>query len=209
MTTAPDPRLGNTDWSDNWTLGPGLRMEIIDSDGRVWLCHEPVTKEQARGLSLPAGTSRALLGAAIADVAYFSRSPDAEADGPLDAMEVDGLRFAFVARPAGQRRIDGATVLAVDKHHTMLYAAGRTIEVLDFGDGTFAPAAWSGPNRERSKPAMPGWERREVELTNDLIAVIPSPADVVIFDDGSGFHGPLPISELDAAARPRRAGSAT
>jgi hypothetical protein len=176
-------------------------MEIIDSNGRVWLCQEPVTTERARGLALPDEASPALLGEGIADVAYFSRSPDADIDGPLDTMEVDGLRFSFVARPAGQRRVEGATVLSVDKHHTLLYAAGRTIEVLDFGDGMFAPPAWSGPERERSEPATPGWARREVELMNDLIAVIPSPADVVIFDDGSGFHGPLPISQLESASR--------
>jgi len=205
MTPSLDPhydaRLGNPDWVDNWTVGEGLRTEIIDSDRQVWLCQSPVTKEQATGLSLPAGTAPALLGEAIADVAYFNRSPGATVDGPLDTLEVDGLRFSFVARPVGQRRVDGAVIMSIDKHHTMLYAAGRTIEVLDFGDGTFAAPAWSGPDGERSEPVEPGWMRRHVELTNDLIAVIPSPADVVIFDDGSGFHGPLPISQLENACR--------
>ncbi len=206
MTGGFDPRLGEPDWSDNWTVGTGWRMEIIDSAGRVWLCHEPLTKDQARALVLPTGTSPALFGQAIADAAYFSRSPDADVDGPLDTMEVAGLRFSFVARPggqrsAGQRSVEGATVLTVDKHHSLLYAAGRTIEVLDFGDGTFAPPAWAGPDRPQSQPAEPGWVRREVELTDDLIAVIPNPADVVIFDDGFGFHGPLPLSQLESATR--------
>ena len=218
MTTPPGPRLdsrlGNPDWVDNWTIGPGLRMEIIDRDRRVWLSQEPVTKEQAGGLSLPPDVAPALFGAVIADGAYFNRSPGATVDGPLEAREIDGLRFSFVARPVGQRRLEGATLMSIDKHHTMLYAAGRTIEVLDFGDGTFAPPAWSGPDREPSEPsdrapsdrepgqpAESGWLRRNVTLTNDLIAVIPNPADVVIFDDGSGFHGPLSISELESACR--------
>ncbi len=196
-----DPRIGNPDWVDNWTVGPGLRMEIMDSGGRVWLCHEPVTKERARSLALPDGASPSLLGEAVADVAYFSRSPDSEIDGPLDTIEVDGLRFSFVARPGGQRTVEAASVLSVDKHHTMLYSAGRTIEVLDFGDGTFAPPAWTSPDRARSEPVEPGWVRRHVELTNDLIAVIPGPADVVIFADRCGFHGPLPISQLESATR--------
>jgi len=204
MTTAPDPqfdhRIGNPDWVDNWTVGAGLRMEIVDSNGHVWLCNSVVTKDQARGLSLPADTALTLLGGAIADIAYFSRSPGATVDGPLQAQEIDGLRFSFVAQPVGAPRdVAGARILSVDKHHTMLWTAGRTIEVLDFGDGTFAAPAWSSPRGERSDPLEPGWTRRTVELASDLVAVIPSPADVVIFDDGCGFHGPLPIHELEAA----------
>ena len=201
VTSRLDPRLGNPEWTDNWTVGPGLRFELIDSDGRVWLCHEPVTKEQALGLPLPGGAAPALLGRAIADVASFSRSPGAANVGPLDTMEVDGLRFSFVARPGDQRRVESATILSVDKHHTLLYSAGRTIEVLDFGDGTFAAPAWSAPSRERSASTPSGWERRDVHLRNDLIVVIPCPADVVIFDDGFGFHGPLPSSQLESAVR--------
>ena len=126
MTSRHDPRLGNPEWVDNWTVGEGLRMEFIDAQGQVWLCHEPVTEQRARALSLPDGASLALLGGLVADAAYFSRSPLADTDGPLDTMEVDGLRFSFVARPVGQRtRREAPTVLSIDKHHTMLYASGR------------------------------------------------------------------------------------
>ena len=38
----------------------------------------------------------------IADEAWFDRSPGRDEDGPLDVMEVEGLRFARVARPAGE-----------------------------------------------------------------------------------------------------------
>lgn len=199
-----DSRLGNPDWVDNWTVGSGLRMEFIDARGQVWLCQEPVTQERARSLSLPDGASFALLGGLVADVAYFSRSPLADVDGPLDTMTVGGLRFSFVARPLASERIAGATVLSVDKHHTMLYASGRSIDVLGFGDGTFAPAAWSAPNDapDRGELDLPnGWTLRTAELTSDLIAVIPNPSKVAILGDGSGFHGPLPISQLESACR--------
>ncbi len=199
-----DQRLGNPEWVDNWTVGEGLRMEFIDAQGQVWLCHEPVTEQRARSLSLPDGASFALFGGLVADTAYFSRSPLAEADGPLDTMEVDGLRFSFVARPIGNERVAGATLLSVDKRHAMLYGSGRSIEVLDFGDGTLATPAWSAPNDapERDELDLPdGWKRRTAELTSDFIAVIPNPAKVVILNDGSGFHGPLPISQLESACR--------
>ena len=235
-----DSRLGNPEWVDNWTVGAGLRMEFIDSNGQVWLCHEPVTQERARALSLPDGTSLSLLGGLVADAAYFSRSPLADADGPLDTTEVDGLRFSFVARPLANERIAGAsaersdseaphaaelkrptgrdrrrsagppgtTVMSIDKDHTMLHASGHSIDVLDFGDGTLALPAWSAPNAlnrsevDRSELDLPDqWSLRTVKLTHDLIAVIPNPAKVAILKDGSGFHGPLPISQLESACR--------
>ena len=204
-----DPRLGNPAWVGNWTVGTGLRMEFIDRSGQVWLCHEPVSQERARALSLPDGASLALPGGLVADAAHFSRSPLADVDGPLDTMEVDGLRFSFVARPLANERMARATVLSIDKHHTMLHASGQSIDVLDFGDGTFAPPAWSAPNdtpnrsdADRSELDLPDqWHLRTAELTSDLVAVIPNPAKVVILDDGSGFHGPLPISQLESACR--------
>lgn len=199
-----DPRLGNPDWSDNWTVGSGLRMEVIDQLGQVWLCHEPVTLEQARSLVLPDRASLFGPGHAVADLAYFSRSPGATADGPLDTMEIDDLRFSFVGRPVANERVEGVTVMSIDKHHTMLYAAGRAIELLDFGDGTFATPAWKAPKpaADRGDLGLPnGWTVRTAELTGDLIAVIPNPATVAILADGSGFHGPLPISQLESACR--------
>ena len=200
MTGELDPRLGNPEWRDNWTVGRGLRMEFLDQLGQVWQCHESVTKEQTRDLVLPAGASLALLGHAVADIAFFARSPGAAVAGPLDAVDVDGLRFSMVARPLANERVAGVTVMSIDKHHTTLYAAGRVIELLDFGDGTFATPAWKTANRsgERSDLDLPnGWALRTAELTNDLGATIPNPATVAILADGSGFHGPLPISQLE------------
>lgn len=187
--------LGNPDWADNWTVDVGgLLMEIIETATRnVWLCHSPVTIEQYHSLDLPAGFVTSGIGRAVADEAYFRRSPGAEADGPLDTLDVDGLRFAFVARP-GEREADiaEAMVLWVDKHHSMRYAAGRTIPILDFGDGTAATPAFTPPSEPATDRALPaGWSVRDVELAGDLLVEIPNPARVVFFPDGSGFHGPL------------------
>lgn len=199
MSSDLDARLGNPGWVDNWTIGSGLRMEVIDQLGQVWLCQEPVTEELARSLVLPDGASLFGPGEAVADLAYFSRSPGVAVDGPLDTVEIDGLRFSFVGRTVANERVDSVTLLSVDKHHTMLYKAGRVIDVLDFGDGTVATPAWNPPRpaADRGDRGLPnGWAIRTAELTGDLIAVVPNPATVAVLADGSGFHGPLPISRV-------------
>ena len=196
MNAELDPRLGNPEWRDNWTVGSGLRMEVIDALSQVWLCQEPVTVEQAHGLALPDGASLFGPGQAVADLAYFRRSPGATADGRLDTMEIDGLRFSFVGRPVAVERVEDVTVMSIDKHHTMLYCAGRAIEVLDFGDGTVASPAWTGSEPIVDVDLPNAWTVRTVELDADLIAAIPNPATVVMIN-GFGFHGPLPIAQLE------------
>jgi hypothetical protein len=189
--------MGEPGWADNWTVDQGgLLMEIMETATRnVWLCHSPVTADRYRSLGLPDGFVTSGLGRAVADVAYFRRPPGAGEPGPLEVLEVDGLRFAHVARPGPpEGDIDEALVLPVDKHHSMLYAAGRTIEVLDFGDGSiaapaFAPARRSNEPDDRRLPD--GWSLRSVTLDADLVVEVPRPARVAILGDGSGFHGPL------------------
>ncbi len=215
MTLALDDAagLGNADWTDNWTLGDGLRIEIMNTaTNDVWICQSPVTAERAESLAVPDGYGRALEGQLIADAAYFRRSPGADSDDPVEVMDIDGLRFARIGRFAGLDPLDGrsggpitdAQVWSIDKHHSMLYVAGRTIEVLDFGDGTSATPAWS----PRTSPAQAGkterlvpseWSMRTVRLTHDLITEIPNPARVAVFGDGSGFHGPIPDSTIEKA----------
>ncbi|MCP4834080.1 MAG: hypothetical protein GY895_04885 [Phycisphaera sp.] len=175
-------------------------MEVIDRLSQVWLCQAPVTTERAHGLALPDGASLFGPGQAVADLAFFRRSPGATDDGRLDTMEIDGLGFSFVGRPVAVERVEDVTVMSIDKHHTMLYAAGRAIEVLDFGDGTFATPAWTGSAPIGDVDLPNDWTVRTVELTDDLVAVIPNPATVVMVD-GFGFHGPLPTSQLESACR--------
>ena len=127
-------------------------------------------------------------------------------DGPLDTMEVDGLRFSFVARPLANERV-ARRHGAVDRQapHDAL-CVGQSIDVLDFGDGTFATPAWSAPNDAcRSRELdLPNGGRCAPRADRDLIAVIPNPAKVVILDDGSGFHGPSPSPNSKSALHDER-----
>lgn len=201
-TSARDARLGNPDWADNWTVGAGLRMEIMDEQtSDVWLGQEPISEAQALSLSLPSGFALSGLAGSVADLAWFSRSPGDECDGPLATMEVDGRRFARVARPLERdRTITDAIVLRVDKHHSVLFRSGRTIDVVELGGGRCLVPAWvpGGRSADRDELELPSdWSRHRVDLAADLLVQIPQPATVLIGKDGSGFHGP--VSDLQLA----------
>lgn len=200
-----DPRLGNPEWSDNWTIGPGVRFELLETaTGKVFLCQDAVTEEELAAFERPDGFTQALVGEARADLAYFARSPRSAEDGPLETIELGGRRFGFVARPAGMKALDsGATDMTIDKHHSVLFRAGRTIDVLDFGDGTVAIPAWGSPDPDVSltdTTLAPGWALRRIQLVDDLVAVVPHPSQVIVLDKRFGFHGPIPGNIVDDAA---------
>jgi len=202
VVTAPDPRLGNPEWSDNWTLGRGLRFELLEAEtGRVFICQTEVAAIDVAAFEPPDGFGHALVGAARADMAFFARSPGADHDGPVETVELRGRRFSYVARPV---RFDtlasGAVEMTIDKHHAMLYRAGRTIDLLDFGDGTVATPAWG--NTDSSVALTTGmldacWRLRRVRLTADLYTTIPNPARVIVLDQAFGFHGPVDHALID------------
>ena len=200
--TAPDVRLGTPEWVDNWTLGDGLRFELIEArTRRVFICQAEVTATELADFEPPEGFGHALAGAARADMAFFARSPGADTDGPVEAVELGGRRFSYVARPI---RFDtlasGATEITIDKHHAMLYRSGRTLDALDLGDGTVATPAWGSAD-----PAAPvndamldgSWRLRRVRLTDDLLTTIPNPARGIVLDRAFGFHGPVDATLVD------------
>lgn len=199
MTVAADPELGNVDWLDNWTLGPGVRFELFElATKSVWLCQTPIDPADLDSLDLPDGWVLAPVGEAGADAAFFRRSPGAAADGPVEVCEVAGHRMVRVAVPVGQEELaPGVQMLSIEKHHTVRIAAGRTIDVLDAPDGTVQIQAWMAPG-DLTTPLPDGWSCRAVTLTRDLIAELPNPARLVVVD-GSGFHGPVSAADIDEA----------
>ncbi|MGI9598928.1 MAG: hypothetical protein ACR2QK_22380 [Acidimicrobiales bacterium] len=204
-TPAPDARLGNPAWTDNWTLGRGLRFELIEAaTQRVFICQDEVTADELASFEPPGGFGHVLAGEAQADLAYFSRSPGSEVDGPAEIAELGDRRFSFIARPAGRRVLpSGAIEMTIDKHHAMLYRAGRVIDVLDFGDGTVATPAWGSRDPAATVTGAgleAGWRLRSVQLDDDLLTFIPNPARVIVLDEAFGFHGPVPAAVITGAA---------
>lgn len=100
-------KIGNTEWTHNWTLG-GLEYygEIRnDQTGEVWLCQQPITHQEFKSLSLPNGFSRLGIGRGAHDVAYFRHSPDVTEDSPVEIMKVGGFmgQWNFRGQGAGVR----------------------------------------------------------------------------------------------------------
>jgi hypothetical protein len=195
--------LGSTSSTHNWTIGrDGLVVEIMDvATSGVWLCQQPMTDEEFQALSLPDGFIPLGIGGAVADAAYFRRSPGADVDGPVDTMDVDGHTFSFVARP-GEREtaFDEAMVLAVDKHHSMWFATGRTLEILDMGDGrSYIPQTTATTSMStagvggRERVLAEDWSILTVTLESDLLVEVANPARVCFLADGSSFQGPVDL----------------
>jgi len=190
--------LGEPGWAPNWTLGGcDLFMELMETDTRdVWLAQRPITLERYEALVPPDGFVKSGIGRSAHDAAFFRRSPGAAFDGPLSTMDVDGITFSHVARPGRfEPGFTGVFVLPVYKYHRVMFAAGRTIEIADFGDGWDYVPQITEVAMDDSQPTgrvLPeGWSVRDVTLAEDLFVDVPYPARVCFFPSGHSFQGPV------------------
>ena len=200
-------QLGNTEWTQNWTLG-GLELhgEIRnDQTQEVWLCQQPISHEVFQELELPEGFSKALFGRGAHDAAYFPRPPEGNEDSPLPTMKVDNLTFSKVARADKvdmkymKQGFRNLFLLTVYKYHIVLFKAGRTIDILTMEDGkdyvpNMAVSDKGITDLVQKEQMIPSdWSVRRITLQEDLILEIPNPARVCFFKNGYGFHGPVKI----------------
>ena len=187
----------------NWTVGHDVQVaEIIEgATGRVWICQAPMTRDEYDALpaGVPDGYAPLGIGRSVADVAYFRRSPGAAEDGPVETQAVGDHTFSFIAI-GGDRQSSprGIMVLPVDKHHSMWFRAGRTIEILDIGDGAAhipqtAEVEGDGWGGRGTRTVPDGWTIREVTLDEPLTVHVDNPAMTYWFGDGSSFQGPVDL----------------
>lgn len=193
-------RMGNPAWSDNWTLaGLDIYGEIMHPETRsVWLSQQPFTLEEYSALQVPEGFLKSGTGRSSHDLAFFRRSPGGTVDGPLATTKIGDRTFSRVARPGPpEPGFNGVLVLPVYKYHNVMFRAGRTIEIMDCGDGwDYVPQVTEmrglpgvPPTAERVLPD--GWSVREILLQEDLHVEVPCPARVCLFFSGHIFHGPV------------------
>lgn len=204
---APDT-MGEPSYIYNWSdVGKQLVGEITELVTRnVWLSHKPITAEQFEALSVPEGFIKSGTGIASMDLAYFRRSPDAEQDGPLETMDLGGRLFMHVARPghmeqtADGKPYDGLVLIHVDKHHNLLFKAGRTLEIMSFADGrdyvaviNHATIGVIGSSATKRRQMPEDWTVRKIKLKTDLMVALPSPTRAAFFFNGESFQGPVII----------------
>ena len=170
-------------------------MEVMDhASGEVWLSLDEVTPAQAKALEIGPGMVKYGPAVSSMDLAWFDRSPGAGADGPLMERMIGGLRFRLVAKPGKFAPLPGGSGVEamVDKHHCVVFSAGRALEFLISPDGSaFVEQVDALPD---SKPIElpPGFSLRRLTLSKPWIFRAPRPAKAYFFFPSlRSFQGPV------------------
>ena len=178
----------------------GLHLEIIDTSSmQVWQTMADVTLEQYKALKVEPpyrevgiGNGQARLSA---HTSYFTRSPDAEQDGPMEKFEYGGLVWSNCARPADGPEHpagpDGPVQMRVQKHHHIVYAAGSDISYLHTPDDEWFVQVIEGLTGEAPAVSAEGWELRTVRTEKELIFHLPCPSTVFFFRNFDSWQGPV------------------
>lgn len=186
--------------------------EVVDTTtGTGWHSVLPMSRETFSSLELPEGVRRGGIATSVTDAYCFLRPPGADSDGPLQRREIGGYEFMNIANPPAEGpEMLGPDrwpmLLRVDKHHTLIYEAGREIGVIRAPDGRefvelIAPVPEGGAILQGDKPPadmndlnLPeGWERR-TEVTEHLTIVhLPCPTEALFFANGASYQGPVDV----------------
>ena len=181
---------------------PGARdmhMEVIDTEGLVWMSVEVVTQNEFDNLNLdvslrPVGGLG--VGVAAMDAALFKHSPSAEGK-PMRERIIDGHRFINVAIPGQPTPLsDGMLEIMVNKAHVLGYKAGRTLAILSLPEGDFVEVV--GDADQDDQMVLPqGGSLRKIELKQPWIVDLPNPTKT-IWQFGAqmrSFQGPVILPE--------------
>lgn len=168
------------------------RGEIIDLATReVWQDWNPTPRSWWDGLALEAPLAKAGYGSGSMDRMWFRRSPGSEADGPVREREIAGRRFFCCARAPEDIGEGNPRRMLVDKHHTLVYAAGREVRILTTADGkSFVLVVDGAPGAPA--PELPdGWQVHDVHIDADWVVELPAPTETYWFEGMISYQGPI------------------
>ncbi len=183
--------------------------EVLEVATRtVWQSVEPISREEFAALTLPEGVIPVGIGCGIMDAHYFRQSPGAAAPGPVRDRIIEGRRFIHCANPpaAGPENPipDGPVRLMVDKHHTIIFEAGRNLSIIRTETGAdFIQVISASPEDggllqgnavEADYFELPsGWHLRSEPVTKRSVIDLPNPTEAWFFANGSSFQGPISL----------------
>lgn len=189
-----------------------LHAELLDLETRtVWQSHRPITREAYDALALPSTLLKVGIGAGVMDAHYFRRSPGADIDGPVAQRDVEGHLFIHCANPpkGGPETPvgDDPRLLRVEKHHSLIFEAGKEVDVIRLPDGrdfvqviAAAPQGGGllqpgGAPPSRLELRLPeGWVLRTEKLTVPTTIHLPNPTQAWFFENGASFQGPVDLA---------------
>lgn len=182
--------------------------ELLDiGAATVWQSHRPVRREEWDALVLPPSLRKVGIGTGVMDAHYFRRSPGADGDGPVAERDVGGHLFIHCANPpsAGPETPfgDDPRLLRVDKHHSLIFEAGREADVIRLPDGRdfvqvilASPAGGGLLQSDSARPELrlpEGWALRTEKLASRTTIHLPNPTEAWFFANGASFQGPVEI----------------
>lgn len=187
----------------NVTVAPlDLHMEILDTrTADVWLHQQPVTEDEYRAFKPEPPYVKSGLGRSGMDVAWFRRSPGADADGPLERRIVCDREFVRVARPRqfrGLQQGDAPTRLVIEKHHVIGFNAGTRVHIAKLDDGYYVLQTMAPDRSIIPEPA--DWALFHVDLEQPWVCDLGCPVTVYFFRNLRSFQGPLTAEQLPAQA---------
>ena len=191
-----DPRISGVP-PENFMISPGQpHMEIMDTRSQqVWQSLEPVLREDYDSMEIEPHHRRVGLGFGTMDEHCFRRSPDATEDGPMELTEFAGRQFVRCARPDSPptqpEGAGGPTRLSVHKFHTLIYRAGRSVDVITLPDGAEYIHVIDGGDSKAPLELPEGWTLRTMDVTEELIVDLPTPTTAWFFPNRDSFQGPL------------------
>jgi hypothetical protein len=170
--------------------------EILDpATGNVWQSLGPISHDAYQALPIEPGWVRVGSGTGAMDEHWFTRSPGADEDGPMEQREIGGHRFGLCARPASGPTLpegpEGPRHILVQKHHVVRFVAGREVAVLLRPDGERFVHVIEGGEAKPPLALPEGWQLETVKLAADWVLPLPTPTTVFFFPNGDSYQGPL------------------
>ena len=142
-------------------------------------------------MTLEAPLVKAGYGSGNMDRMWFRRSPGASLDGPLRKRTIADREFFHCANAPSEMGQGNPRFMRVEKHHTVVYDAGREVQILTTDEGMDLVLVVDGVTGAPTPKLPDGWSLRKILLDAEWIVDLPAPADTWWFEGMVSYQGPV------------------